>query len=115
MEPIPQGCGVGPVRLGRYSVPAGHIELSDKPLRGLRQVHRHRRAGIWSTPTLGSPRRFCTPACRQAAHRRRRLGAPEDTPRQPTGGRSRHLTQPPPPPTPLNPPEARGLPVATSG
>jgi len=33
--------------------------------------------GIWTTPTVGSPRRFCTPACRQAAYRWRRAGPPE--------------------------------------
>ncbi len=48
--------------------------------------------GLWSAPTVGSPRRFCDPACRQAAYRRRRAGVAEDTPRQATGGRSRHLT-----------------------
>ncbi len=60
--------------------------------------------GIWTTPTVGSPRRFCTPACRQAAYRRRRASAPEDTPRQPTGGRDRHLTPPPPPTNQQEPP-----------
>ncbi len=55
--------------------------------------------GLWRNPAVGSPRRFCSPACRQAAYRRRRAGAPEDTPRQPTGGRDRRLTQPTPPPT----------------
>jgi hypothetical protein len=48
--------------------------------------------GFWSTPTSGSPRRFCDPACRQAAYRRRRAGVTEATPRQTTGGRNRHLS-----------------------
>jgi C4-type Zn-finger protein len=48
--------------------------------------------GLWRTPRAGSVRRFCDPACRQAAYRRRRAGVAETTPRQPTGGRNRHLT-----------------------
>jgi hypothetical protein len=47
--------------------------------------------GLWRTPGVGSARRFCDPACRQAAYRRRRAGAAEGTPRQPTGGRNRRL------------------------
>jgi hypothetical protein len=62
--------------------------------------------GVWSAPTPGSPRRFCDPACRQAAYRRRRAGVNEDTPRQTTGGRNRHLTpdhkEKPLPPTTRN-------------
>ncbi|MGH9157109.1 MAG: hypothetical protein ACRD1K_15010 [Acidimicrobiales bacterium] len=53
--------------------------------------------GIFRNPTVGSPRRFCTPACRQAASRRRRAGIPESTPRQHQGGRGRRLTPPPGP------------------
>jgi len=48
--------------------------------------------GVWSARSPGSPRRFCDPACRQAAYRRRRAGVTEETPRQTTGGRNRHLT-----------------------
>jgi len=48
--------------------------------------------GLWRTPDVGSPRRFCDPSCRQAAYRRRRAGAAEDAPRQKAGGRNRHLT-----------------------
>ncbi|MDA8286883.1 MAG: hypothetical protein M0014_00265 [Actinomycetota bacterium] len=48
--------------------------------------------GLWTACTSGSPRRFCDPACRQAAYRRRRAGVAEDTPRQITGGRNRSLT-----------------------
>jgi hypothetical protein len=48
--------------------------------------------GLWRSPKSGSARRFCDPACRQAAHRRRRAGVAEDAPRQTTGGRDRHLT-----------------------
>ena len=47
--------------------------------------------GLWRTPGVGSPRRFCDPACRQAAYRRRRAGTAEDEPRQTVGGRGRHL------------------------
>jgi hypothetical protein len=47
--------------------------------------------GLFSNPTVGSPQRFCSPACRQAAWRRRRAGVAEDVPRQTTGGRSRKL------------------------
>ena len=48
--------------------------------------------GLYNIPDVGSPRRFCDPACRQAAYRRRQKGAPENTPRQTTGGRNRNLT-----------------------
>jgi hypothetical protein len=47
--------------------------------------------GLWRTPAVGSARRFCDPACRQAAYRRRRAAAAEDAPRQTVGGRNRHL------------------------
>jgi hypothetical protein len=47
--------------------------------------------GLFSNPKVGSPQRFCSPACRQAAWRRRRVGVAEDAPRQITGGRSRSL------------------------
>jgi hypothetical protein len=48
--------------------------------------------GLYDTPAVGSPQRFCSPACRQAAWRRRRAGTAENTPRQHTGGRRRKLT-----------------------
>ena len=47
--------------------------------------------GLFSNPKVGSPRRFCSPACRVAAHRRRQAGIPENTPLQRTGGRNRSL------------------------
>jgi hypothetical protein len=47
--------------------------------------------GLYSWPTVGSPQRFCTPACRQAAYRRRRAEAPEATPLLRKGGRNRRL------------------------
>ena len=50
--------------------------------------------GIFRNRKAGSDRRFCDPACRQAAYRRRRAGAPEDTPRQLKGGRNRALNHP---------------------
>jgi hypothetical protein len=39
----------------------------------------------------GSAPRFCSPACRQAAYRRRQSGVAEDTPLQLAGGRDRSL------------------------
>jgi hypothetical protein len=41
----------------------------------------------------GSPPRFCSPSCRQAAYRRRRAGVAEDMPLQLGGGRDRSLKQ----------------------
>jgi hypothetical protein len=41
----------------------------------------------------GSPPRFCSPGCRQAAYRRRRAGVAEDVPLQLGGGRDRSLKQ----------------------
>jgi len=51
-------------------------------------------AGLFSNPRPGSPRRFCSPACRQAAYRRRRAGVNESTPAQRQGGRNRRLGAP---------------------
>ena len=48
--------------------------------------------GLFSNPRVGSPQRFCSPACRIAVWRRRRAGVSEATPRQRTGGRSRRLS-----------------------
>jgi hypothetical protein len=53
--------------------------------------------GLFYNPPVGSPRRFCSPACRQAAWRRRRAGVDETAPSQLTGGRSRNLRQQNPP------------------
>jgi hypothetical protein len=47
--------------------------------------------GVFSNPKAGSARRFCDPACRQAAWRRRRAGVAENTPTQQSGGRRRRL------------------------
>jgi len=47
--------------------------------------------GLYRNPKPGSPRRFCDPACRQAAYRRRRAGVDESTPAQREGGRGRRL------------------------
>lgn len=41
--------------------------------------------------TRGSPPRFCSPSCRQAAYRRRQAGVAEDVPLQLSGGRGRSL------------------------
>jgi hypothetical protein len=51
--------------------------------------------GLFHNPTRGSTQRFCTPACRQAAYRRRNAGTTENAPRQRTGGRTRRLTKDP--------------------
>jgi hypothetical protein len=51
--------------------------------------------GLFSNPPRGSRQRFCSPACRQAAYRRRHANTTEDAPRQPTGGRSRRLAKDP--------------------
>ena len=50
--------------------------------------------GLFSNPSVGSPQRFCSPACRQAAYRRRRAGVAEDLPLQRRGGRDRRLKAP---------------------
>jgi hypothetical protein len=49
--------------------------------------------GIFSNPARGSRQRFCAPACRQAAYRRRNANVPESDPLQHTGGRNRRLRQ----------------------
>ena len=56
--------------------------------------------GLFTNPQPGSPTRFCSPACRTAPWRRRRAGAPENTPRQRHGGRGRHLRDNPTPDPP---------------
>ena len=50
--------------------------------------------GLFTNPKPGSPRRFCSPACRQAAYRRRQAGVAESTRLQRSGGRDRSLTTP---------------------
>jgi hypothetical protein len=50
--------------------------------------------GLVHYPNHGSTQRFCTPACRQAAYRRR-AGTAENEPRQHTGGRARQLAKDP--------------------
>jgi len=47
--------------------------------------------GLFSNPQPGSPRRFCSPACRQAAYRRRQAGVNEAVKPQRKGGRDRNL------------------------
>ena len=42
----------------------------------------------------GSPPRFCSPGCRQAAYRRRQAGVAEDVALQHAGGRNRSLGAP---------------------
>jgi hypothetical protein len=49
--------------------------------------------GVIRNPQRGSTQRFCTPACRQAAFRRRRAGAAENQPRQHAGGGTRRLSK----------------------
>jgi hypothetical protein len=48
--------------------------------------------GLFANPRSGSPARFCSPACRTAAWRRRQAGVGEDAPRQHHGGRGRRLS-----------------------
>ena len=47
--------------------------------------------GLFRNPRTGSPQRFCSPACRQAAYRRRRADVAETAPAQHAGGRRRNL------------------------
>jgi hypothetical protein len=47
--------------------------------------------GVFRNPEPGSTRRFCSPACRQAAYRRRQAGVAESVPVQRRGGRDRGL------------------------
>jgi len=49
--------------------------------------------GLYYNPPAGSKRRFCDPACRQAAWRRRKHGISEAAPLQRKGGRSRRLAK----------------------
>jgi hypothetical protein len=58
-----------------------------------RQVITTEITGLFTNPNRGNTQRFCSPACRQAAHRRRRAGVAEDQPRQHTGGRTRKLNK----------------------
>ena len=48
--------------------------------------------GPFTNPNRGSTQRFCSPDCRQAAHRRR-AGVTENQPRQHTGGRTKRLNK----------------------
>ncbi len=52
--------------------------------------------GIYARATVGSAHRFCDPACRQRAYRRRKAGVAEDSAAQLAGGRRRSLTKPGP-------------------
>ncbi len=47
--------------------------------------------GLFQTPARGTAQRFCGPACRQTAYRRRQANVPENTPAQRQGGRRRNL------------------------
>ena len=47
--------------------------------------------GLFRNPRPGSPRRLCSPACRQAASRRRQAGVAASTRPQRSGGRGRRL------------------------
>jgi hypothetical protein len=47
--------------------------------------------GLFRNPQPGSPQRFCSPACPQAAYRSRRAGVAESTRPQRSGGRDRSL------------------------
>jgi hypothetical protein len=50
--------------------------------------------GLFAARRSGSPQRFCSPACRQAAYRRLRASVAED-PLQRRGGGARRLAPPP--------------------
>jgi hypothetical protein len=50
---------------------------------------------LFTNPPRGSRQRFCSPACRQAAYRRRHAHVDEDAPRQHTGDRTRGLAKDP--------------------
>jgi hypothetical protein len=52
--------------------------------------------GVFAYAPRGSSRRFCDPACRQAAYRRRIASVEENTPPQRQGGRERQLNPSPP-------------------
>jgi hypothetical protein len=47
--------------------------------------------GLFRGRKSGSPQRFCSQSCRQAAYRRRKAGVAETTPGQFDGGRNRRL------------------------
>ena len=64
--------------------------------------------GLFQTPARGSTQRFCDSACRQAAYRRRRANAPENTPAQRQGGRRRKLNPSPGPGGAKSAPSIRG-------
>jgi hypothetical protein len=51
---------------------------------------------VFAHTPRGSARRFCDPACRQAAYRRRIANVEENTPAQRQGGRERQLNPSPP-------------------
>jgi hypothetical protein len=79
------------------STPDRMRDASDRPTRAVSRCECCGRdtviavEGLFRNPEPGSPRRFCSPACRQAAYRRRQAGVDETTPAQPTGGRNRSL------------------------
>ena len=52
-------------------------------------------AGVPARRAARSPQRFCSPACREAARRRRRAEVPENAPLQPDGGGTRSLARGP--------------------
>jgi hypothetical protein len=81
-SPTPDQPAQAPTRHGYTCASCGHFTLTGID-------------GLFSNPQPGSPPRFCSPACRTAAWRRRRAGAPEDAPRQHHGGPNRHLTDNP--------------------
>src|SRR3954453_18423303 len=76
--------------------------------------------GLFRYPQPGSPRRFCSPACRQAAYRRRRPPPPPPPPPPhpppPPPPKRRGWRAPPPPrrggkrtpPPPIDPPTENG-------
>ncbi len=77
---------LGPNRHG-YELTGKHCECCGREI--VFSVEDH-----YELPARGNTQRFCDPACRQAAYRRRRAGVPENTPAQRQGGRGRGLTAP---------------------
>ncbi len=74
---------LGPNRHG-YELTGMHCECCGRQI--VLSVQEH-----YKLPARGSTQRFCDPACRQAAYRRRRADVPENTPAQRQGGRRRRL------------------------
>lgn len=69
----------GYARYGGYCQACGHLVVTAVE-------------GLFDNPRRGSEQRFCSPACRQRAYRRRRAQVEESAPAQRRGGRGRRLS-----------------------